>query len=103
MSSVKVFLDDMRIPSMVFGEQADKEWVTVATVEEVIALLLAGNVSHLSLDNDLGPGEPEGHTAVTWMIENNVWPTTAVYAHTGNIVRREQMRLDIACHFKPKI
>lgn len=92
---IKVFLDDMRIPSDVYGDNADTEWTLVFNVEEVKELLKKGNVSHLSLDNDLGLDEPEGHTIVKWMIDNNIWPTEEIYVHSMNVVRATQMRADI--------
>ena len=88
---IKVFLDDMRIPSDVYGDNADTEWTLVFNVEEVKELLKKGNVSHLSLDNDLGLDEPEGHTIVKWMIDNNIWPTEEIYVHSMNVVRATQM------------
>lgn len=80
----KVFLDDERIPSSIHGDGADDEWTLVATVEEVFALLLAGGVTHLSLDNDLGLNNKEGHTVIPWMMEHNCWPTEEVYVHSAN-------------------
>jgi hypothetical protein len=93
---IKVFLDDIRTPKMIYG---DEEWVLVSTVKEVIELLVEDKVSHLSLDNDLGPYEPEGHTAVKWMIDNNIWPSEEIYVHSANTVRAPQMRWDINVHF----
>jgi hypothetical protein len=76
---VKVFLDDTRVPSDIFGDGADQEWVLVSTIDKVKDFLLRGNVSHLSLDNDLGFGVEEGYKVVYWMIENDIWPTEVRY------------------------
>jgi len=98
---IKVFLDDNRNPSQIYAE-AGSEWITVKTVPEAIMLLIEDNVSHLSLDNDLGEGQQEGYTLVNWMIRTDIWPTTAVYVHSHNIVRAKQMSEDITRHFRPE-
>ena len=92
---MKLFLDDIRIPSEMYGDDADTDWFVTSSVEMVKQSLLDGIVTHLSLDNDLGPDEPEGHTIVTWMIFNNIWPSEEIYVHSANIVRSKQMREDI--------
>jgi len=92
---MKVFLDDTRVPSEVHGEGANDEWILTSSVAAVKEYLRSGNVTHLSLDNDLGYDEPEGHTVVKWMIDNNIWPTEEIYVHSANIVRATQMRADI--------
>jgi hypothetical protein len=40
----------------------------------VIALLERGDVRDLSLDHDLGDGEPEGRQVCLWMAEHDTWP-----------------------------
>jgi hypothetical protein len=87
---IKVFLDDMLLPNQIYHTSND-EWVVVKTVDEVKELLKAGGVSHLSLDNDLGPDQQEGYTIVNWMIENSIWPTEEVYIHSHNVVRKKYM------------
>jgi hypothetical protein len=99
---IKVFLDDIRTPCMVYGSGADAEWKTVRTAEEVMRLLETEIVSHLSLDNDLGEGMTEGFRVVRWMIEHDIWPTDEVYVHSENIVRGPEMRADVARYFHPK-
>jgi hypothetical protein len=96
---VKIFLDDTRVPSDIFGEGADFDWILVCDTEKVKEWLLAGNVSHLSLDNDLGIGIKEGYTIVNWMIENSIWPSEEVFVHSANIIRSKQMREDINRYF----
>ena len=81
---IKVFLDDERIPSQIYGDGADDEWVLVSTVDEVKELLQNDSVSHLSLDNDLGLGIPEGHTLIPWMMDTGHWPTNELYVHSAN-------------------
>lgn len=96
---MKVFLDDERMPSQVYGDGADDEWVIVRHPDEVKRLLKNEHVSHLSLDNDLGDGIPEGHTVVRWMIENNIWPTDECWVHSQNWIRRPNMIADIKRYF----
>lgn len=82
---MNVFLDDVRSPP-------DNSWLLVKTVEDAKSLLLTGQVDMLSLDNDLGPGQPEGYTLVLWMAENNVWPKNKPTVHSMNLVRSQFMR-----------
>lgn len=100
--ALKIFLDDIKTPGMVYGPGADEEWKTARTVEEVIRLLETEVVSHLSLDNDLGEGRTEGFRVVRWMIEHDNWHTDEVFVHSENIVRGPEMRADIARYFHPK-
>ncbi len=61
---LKVYLDDERTPP-------DDGWVLVKTPAQAIALLETGEVSHLSLDHDLGDDEGigTGYDVVLWMEE----------------------------------
>jgi hypothetical protein len=83
-SSIDVFMDDS--PERHNGPG----FVRTFNVAETIKLLKNGNVRILSLDNDLGEGEPEGYKVVDWMIENEIYPQV-LYLHTSNPVRREYM------------
>ena len=60
---IKVYLDDER--------SAPDGWVHVKTPAQTIALLETGEVSHLSLDHDLGDDENigTGYDVVLWMEE----------------------------------
>jgi hypothetical protein len=60
---IKVYLDDER--------PAPDGWVRVTTPAQAIALLETGEVSHLSLDHDLGDDEGigTGYDVVLWMEE----------------------------------
>jgi hypothetical protein len=60
---MKVYLDDERT--------APEGWVQVKTPAQAIALLETGEVSHLSLDHDLGDDEGigTGYDVVLWMEE----------------------------------
>ena len=95
---MRVFLDDCRTPSMIYGE-SEGCWLVVRTVEHVIELLKTGTVTHLSLDNDLGEGALEGYHVVRWFIENDTWPTEHVWVHSSNVYRAKEMREDIRRYF----
>lgn len=92
--NIKVFLDDERMPSQVYDWHDDFAWVVVRNIDAAKKLLLTRRVSHISLDNDLGDGQKEGHVLLYWMIENDIWPSEEVYVHSANIVRAPQMRAD---------
>lgn len=99
---MRVWLDDIRDPTLPhiqagYGSTGDEVWVK--TVPEAMALLKTGKVRWISLDNDLGEGEPEGY-AVACFIEEAAWLGTldrlTVYAHSDNSVANPRMRSAIA-------
>lgn len=100
MKTINVFLDDLRVPGDVYKNP--DEWVLVGNVDEVISMLQKGNVSKLSLDNDLGIGQREGYEVVRWMIENDIWPLNDVFVHSANVVRSTEMKYDIDRYFYNK-
>lgn len=91
-----MWLDDLRpVPD---------GWVGVKTVDEAIAFLTdhAGQVSHASLDHDLGEDEtgemlPEGYELCLWLAEQahngnlEVWPTDGIRVHSDNSVGAPRM------------
>ena len=85
---MKVFLDDER--------QTPEGWVRTYTVNETIDLLKSGEVTDLSLDNDLGEGIAEGYKVLDWLEEEVVTkgfkPPANISAHSQNAVRRVYMR-----------
>ena len=57
---MKVYLDDERV--------APQGWHQVLWPDEVIALLQAGEVTHLSLDHDLGDDDRgTGYDVILWL------------------------------------
>lgn len=56
---MKLWLDDERA--------APEGWRHVTDANEAIRLLAAGGVTHISLDNDLGEGKPEGYQVAKWI------------------------------------
>ncbi len=94
---MRVWLDDIRDPAdsdirRGFGSVGDEVWVK--TVEEAIGLLRSGEVTSISLDNDLGEGLGEGYGVALWVEEQaflgNLQPLT-IMAHTQNPVARGKM------------
>lgn len=91
-NDMMVYLDDLR--------DEPEGWVRTHTVEETIALLETGNVSDLSLDNDLGEGIKEGYKVLDW-IEEQVYadpnfPIPArISIHSANPVARQRMLMTL--------
>lgn len=80
-----------------------EDWIcvqTVARAQEVLRLH-QGNVTHLSIDNDLGDGIPEGNTLTKWLCEQyfvhglDYWPTESITIHSRNACGRQAMKGDI--------
>ena len=70
-NSIRLWLDDNRDPKnhiiqQEFGAKGDEVWVK--TVAEAKTYVQQGNVSFISFDNDLGPGE-SGSDLATWIEE----------------------------------
>jgi hypothetical protein len=95
---VRVWLDDRRPP-----HPKPDEWVWVRTPAEAIEILETGEVSELSLDNDLGliDGEREatGYDVVTWIeravaTEGFVPPET-IRVHSSNASAAPKMERGI--------
>jgi hypothetical protein len=89
---VKVWLDDER--------PAPKGWTRAFSVDEVRELLSRGGVEELSLDNDLGEGEPEGREVVRWLEELAFWGDfetvpDKISVHSANSVARADMEAGI--------
>lgn len=89
---MKVWLDDERDPSQFTGES---DWVWVKTVKACWELILGGEVTDLSLDNDLGMWEVEGHVIADRIEEKQAtenWdPPRAIRVHSMNPVARKRM------------
>jgi hypothetical protein len=84
---MKVFLDDERV--------APVGWVQVRWPNEVIMLLEGGEVSHLSLDHDLGDDQRgTGYDVLLW-IEREValkkFAPPEITIHTANPAAMQRM------------
>jgi hypothetical protein len=100
---MKVFLDDVR--------PTPENWSHCYWPDEVIALLETGEVTHLSLDHDLGDDERgTGYDVLLW-IEKKVFECgfdggfipPEMTIHSANPVARNRMQLAINMiwhHFK---
>jgi hypothetical protein len=88
---MKLFLDDERQPP--------EGWVLVRWPEDAIELLRHGDVTHISLDHDLGDDERgTGYDVLTW-IERAVvldgFSPPEMSIHTSNASARLRMQLAV--------
>lgn len=84
---MKVFLDDARA--------APGGWIHVRWPSDVIILLKSGNVTHLSLDHDLGDDQRgTGYDVLLW-IEQEValhrFTPPVITVHSANPAARQRM------------
>lgn len=86
MRNVKLWLDDLRpVPA---------GWTGARSVNEAIATLLGAQedgveVTHASLDHDLGEFSSDGGDGATltdWMAFHDTWPTQGLRIHSANPV-----------------
>ena len=113
---IKLYLDDIRT--------CPDGWTLARSVAEAKALLLTGDVSHASLDHDLGHGcaggcwddsgdvvvqlcnagcacgcHATGYDLVKWMAETSMWPLHKPLVHSANPVGRANMLAVIDRYF----
>lgn len=85
---MRIYMDDER--------RSPVGWVQTYTVAATIQLLETRNVTHLSLDNDLGEGEPEGYKVLDWLEEtvynDKTFPMPEVTVHSANPTRTAHMK-----------
>jgi len=85
---MRIYLDDER--------ETPEGWMRTFTVPETIHALETRQVTHLSLDNDLGEDQPEGHKVLDWLEEtvynNKDFPMPKIYVHSANPTRVEHMK-----------
>lgn len=84
---MRIYMDDAR--------DTPHGWQRTYTVEATIQLLETRMVTHLSLDNDLGEGQPEGYKVLDWLEEtvfNDItFPVPETTIHSSNAARVEYM------------
>lgn len=95
---MKIFLDDIR--------QEPNGWRRTFHAEETVSLLKQCQdegvpVEALSLDNDLGLGEPEGRTVLDWLEEQAFTVPSfrlpvRILVHSANAPARQRMEAVIA-------
>ncbi|WP_080839591.1 cyclic-phosphate processing receiver domain-containing protein [Cohnella massiliensis] len=79
---INVFLDDVR--------PCPKGFVAARSADECLLLLAEEDVNLLSLDFELGYGEPNGLAVVQAMIARAIYPKE-VYVHSSSMMGRAQM------------
>jgi hypothetical protein len=90
MKTIKLFLDDVREPYMVEHCVPPSDWTIVRSVKAAKEVLETRQVSHISLDHDLGNDQPTGYDLCKWMSENFAWPDN-VYVHSANPIGAKRM------------
>lgn len=92
---MKLWLDDIR--------PAPEGYTHARSVNEAIALLVDVDVTHASLDHDLGDYAEDGgdgYKLVLWMAENDCWPSEGIRVHSANPPGMARMLADID-HYGP--
>jgi hypothetical protein len=84
---MKIFLDDIR--------NAPEGWHRCYWPDEVIDLLKTKEVTHLSLDHDLGDDDKgTGYDVLKWLenaVYNGLVPLPEIEIHTANPAARKRM------------
>lgn len=85
---MKLYVDDIRI--------APEGWTQAWNAREALIFLKEGNVTHLSLDHDLGDvDEPTGYWIMGWIemaVYDNQIELPEIKFHTANPAGRENMQ-----------
>jgi hypothetical protein len=94
---MNVYLDDERV--------APEGWIQVRWPDEAIKLLQTGNVTHLSLDHDLGDDQRgTGYDVLLWIEQqvalHHFLPPKEIYIHSANPAGRKRMLAAIESIFK---
>lgn len=116
--TIKLYLDDVRIPS--------EDWTLVKTVADAKYALLHFDITHASFDHDLGVcsvcyvlGDQDvdirecpkdcthachetGSDLVRWMAETDTWPKNKPRVHSANPVGAAYMRGVIERYWSPR-
>ncbi|EDP96302.1 cyclic-phosphate processing receiver domain-containing protein [Kordia algicida OT-1] len=97
--SYNLFLDDIRVPEMVYRNPEEFDFVIVRTYEEFVAYIeVNGLPKYISFDNDLGlnpDGEvaEDGYAAAKWLVYNSSLDLRELdfYVHSANPVAAKQI------------
>lgn len=79
---IHIYLDDWR--------RRPDGFVLARNMDECLALLESDEVDILSLDHDLGPGEPTGTELVKEMVRRKLY-AKRIYLHTSSALGRQRM------------
>ncbi len=86
---IHVYLDDYRACPVGF--------VPASNAEECKQLISEEQIDILSLDYDLGWGQPTGYEVVRHIVETGRYPAS-IYLHTSSVAGRNQMYHALATH-----
>lgn len=97
--SYNLFLDDIRVPEMVYKNPNDYNFVIVRTYEKFVAHIEANGLpKYISFDNDLGlnvNGEvaDDGYAAAKWLVYTSGLDLINLdfYVHSANPVAAKQI------------
>lgn len=97
--SYKLFLDDIRVPTMIYPNNEDSDFEIVRTVEEFKKLIKERGLPYfISFDNDLGCDENdqplfEGYDAAKWLVNESGFDLTDLNfkVHSYNPVAKENI------------
>jgi hypothetical protein len=65
----KIFLDDLRIPTDIYPNTANEDWMIIRNLTDFKnAIETLGVPEYISFDNDLGKSLEEGKDAAKWMV-----------------------------------
>ncbi len=84
---MKLWLDDLRPMPPEYD-------VHVKTVDEATLLIREEVVTHISLDNDLGEGKPEGYEVanlIEFLAFHHLIPPIIWQVHSANLARKQSM------------
>lgn len=89
---MKIYLDDTR--------PAPPGWTLARWPDEVIALIIAGGVTDISLDHDLGDdARGVGYDVILWIEERvatSGWRPPNIAVHSANSAARQRMEAGVA-------
>ncbi|MBO2546026.1 hypothetical protein J0871_16535 [Salegentibacter sp. BDJ18] len=96
----KLFLDDIRIPKMVYDTIETKDFIVVRNYADFVKYIKQNGLpDFISFDNDLGLNEngevaPDGYAAAKWLVyESNLDLRRLRFkVHSANPVAAEQIR-----------
>lgn len=96
----KLFLDDIRIPEMIYDPTESKDFILVKSYDEFIEYIQRNGLPEfISFDNDLGlnkAGEvaPDGYAAAKWLVYESGLDIHELQfkVHSANPVAAEQIR-----------
>ena len=83
----KLYLDDVR--------PTPKGWERVHSAQECIDVLIMQEHDYVSLDHDLGEGQPTGYDVLAWLeqvvAQDKNFKVPTIFIHTDNPVGRQRM------------